>query len=279
MDAYFVSHNGLGDNLYSIGALRYLLEFYNKVYFICSDRYINRVKDFFLDTENIICVPFDSNCQKESCNKIIKKHKNTHDIFVSGPYHKKYLRSKITNKKFLKARKKIKSSKYSISHDTINDKNYGFINNFYKDNGLNLNIFFYYFMLPETDESKRLYELVKDYRIIFLQTTCSNGKKLHIKNLCKKYLNDSNAILISNDENLYNSIEEPDEQTLKKRELCQNFVRGNLIHYLDVILNSMEIYIIDSCFVGIILPLLKTNKLKAEIVRIILRDRADKIKL
>ena len=134
-------------------------------------------------------------------------------------------------------------------------------------------------MLPETDESKHLYELVKDYRIIFLQTTSSNGKKLHIKNLCKKYLNDSKAILISNDENLYHSIEEPDEETLKKKELCQNFIRGNLIHYLDVILNSMEIYIIDSCFVGIILPLLKTNKLKAEVVRIILRDRADKIKL
>ena len=113
----------------------------------------------------------------------------------------------------------------------------------------------------------------------FLQTTCSHGKKLHIKNLCKKYLNDSKAILISNDENLYHSIEEPDEETLKKKELCQNFIRGNLIHYLDVILNSMEIYIIDSCFTGIILPLFKTNRLKAKRVRIIMRNLVDKYKL
>lgn len=35
--------------------------------------------------------------------------------------------------------------------------------------------------------------------------------------------------------------------------------------------NSTEIYIIDSCMTGIVLPLLKTGHLKARVVRIILR--------
>lgn len=278
MEAYFVSNNGLGDNIYSIGALRYLLKFYNKIYFICSDRYIHLVKDFFIDTENIICVPFDSTNQIKSCKKIMNKYRDTHDILVSG-WHKRFIKSKVTNKKFLKARKLLTSGKYYICHDTINKRNYGFIAEFYKHNGLNLRIFFEYFHLPKTDESKQLYDSVKDYKIIFLQTTSSNGKKLHIKDLCKKNILDSNTIMISNDENLYDSIEEPNEEIIKKRELCQKFIRTNLTYYLDTIINSSEIYIIDSCFVGIVLPLLKTNKLMANNVRIILRDEAKKIKL
>lgn len=33
MNAYLVSHNGLGDNLFMIGALRFLLKFYHKIFF------------------------------------------------------------------------------------------------------------------------------------------------------------------------------------------------------------------------------------------------------
>jgi hypothetical protein len=42
-------------------------------------------------------------------------------------------------------------------------------------------------------------------------------------------------------------------------------------------INANEIYIIDSCFTGIILPLVKTNKLKAKVVRIIERHIANNI--
>ena len=34
MNAYLLSHNGIGDNLYMIGAVRYLLQYYEKMYFI-----------------------------------------------------------------------------------------------------------------------------------------------------------------------------------------------------------------------------------------------------
>ena len=50
------------------------------------------------------------------------------------------------------------------------------------------------------------------------------------------------------------------------RELYKNF---NYVR--DYFKNSDEIYIIDSCFVGMILPLVKTNQLKADPTRIILR--------
>ena len=52
---------------------------------------------------------------------------------------------------------------------------------------------------------------------------------------------------------------------------------NKIAHYIDLIKNCSEIYIIDSCFTGIVLPLVKTNRLKATKVRIILRQLADTV--
>ena len=79
MNACYLSNNGIGDNLYSIGALRYLLNFYKSVYFVCRDIYLNKIKQFFIDTNNIICIPFSGTKKLEvqSCKKIIDKTNNT----------------------------------------------------------------------------------------------------------------------------------------------------------------------------------------------------------
>ena len=281
MNALYLSHNGIGDNIYNIGALRFLLKFYNKIYFICNENYFNIIKYIFIDTDKIILIPYDSKNQRGSIKEIINEIYKSNDIFVSGSYHKKekYGKSKIKNEFFLKAIEEIEPNKYSINHDFINDENYSFIENFYKDNGMNLNIFFDFFYIPETYESKKLFKMVENYKIIFLQTTTSDNNKLNITKLIERKINDSKTILISNDENLYDSIKNPDNEIIEKRNICKNFIKTRIPYYLDVIKNSLEIYLIDSCFVGIVLPLLKTNKLKAKIVRIITRENAHKVEL
>ena len=35
--AYFLSHNGLGDNITNIGAINFLLNYYETIYFLCKD--------------------------------------------------------------------------------------------------------------------------------------------------------------------------------------------------------------------------------------------------
>lgn len=280
MNACYLSNNGIGDNFYSIGALRYLLNFYNVVYFVCRDIYLNKIKELFIDTNNIICIPFSGTKKLEvqSCKKIIDKYRKKNDIFVSGR-HLKYNKSKITNIKFLNAIKNLPPSKYIIDYDTINNKNYDFISKFYRVNGMNLNIFFNNFKLPETKKSKEFYNLIKDYKIIFLQTKSSNNNKLNIDSLITKNIHKEDTIMICNDENIYDNVKEQTDSFLKKREICKLFIKSNFLDYIDTIINSQEIYIIDSCFVGIILPLLKTNRLKAKIVRIITRDKVNTIKL
>lgn len=278
MNAYVVSHNGLGDNLYMIGALRFLLNFYDNIYFICKKKYYDDISRFFKNT-NIICVSIDENNEFKDIRKIIKSVYDSNDIFVCGPCHKSYLRSKITNKKYLEYIPIDK--KYTIDYDTINKKiinnTYDFIEGFYRDLNLNLTYFYEYFNVPQTDESFELYNLIKDYYIVFIQSTCSDGRSLNISNLLTKYLYDEKAILVSSNNNLYD-IENKTDDILEKYNICNKILTNSkIINYNDIILNSDEIYIIDSCFTGIVLPYLKTNRLKAKTVRIIYRDLVNNI--
>ena len=272
MNAYLVSHNGLGDNLFMIGSLRFLSQFYNKIFFVCKSKYFDNVSLFFIDNPKIKCVRVEENGEMNNVVNLLKPKYKNNDIFVCGCF-KRWLKSKITNKKLLNY--KIESNNYNLNYDTINSKNYNFINNFYKDIGLNLTVFYEYFNLPENKLSQYLFNLVKDYRIIFIQLKSSNNKKLNIKNLIDKYLYDDKTILICNDQNLYN-INSENPIIKQKKEIAQNFICNKIIYYKDTILNANEIYIIDSCFIGIILPYLKTNRLKAETIRIIKRDLANK---
>ena len=135
---------------------------------------------FFIDNPKIKCVRVEENGEMNNVVNLLKPKYKNNDIFVCGCF-KRWLKSKITNKKLLNY--KIESNNYNLNYDTINSKNYNFINNFYKDIGLNLTVFYEYFNLPENKLSQYLFNLVKDYRIIFIQLKSSNNKKLNIKNV------------------------------------------------------------------------------------------------
>jgi len=273
MQAYLVSHNGLGDNLYMIGALNFIKQFYKKVYFLCKNKYYANVKLFFDAKSNISCIPFNENKEFESIKQlIIAKYTDTNiDIFVCGSCHKRYLKSKITNQRFLTH--KIMNKNYTIDWDTITSKNYSFIEKFYKDINLNLTYFYEYFYIHSTDESIQLFKSVRKFYLVFIQYKSSDGRVLDISNLIQKYINDDKVLLICNDINLY------DKTNITKHTLAEQFVLNKIVNYIDTIKNSNEIYLIDSCFIGIVLPLLKTNRLKAKMVRIIRRDSIHKHKL
>ena len=269
MYAYLISHNGLGDNLYMIGALRFLLSYYTTIYFICKRQNYSNVVLFFSNEPRIVCVPYDdaSGTEIHKITNIVRdKYRNPDcDVLVCGEFHKSYLQSKITNPRFLEYMS-LKSD-YTIEYDTITNSTYSFIESFYQDIGLNLTHFYDYFVLPETMESRDLYSRVQHYYIVFIQYKCSDGRCLDITNLLAKYKGAENVLLISNDQNMYDFDKDP-----VKYELCQPFVYNKIVNYVDTIKNSDEIYIIDSCFVGLVLPYLKTGQLKTDKVRIIRRD-------
>jgi hypothetical protein len=280
-EAYFLSHNGLGDNLYSIGAVNCLTQFYDKVYFLCKEQYYDNCVSFVQDNPKIKCVNIGRNDEFQNAIGIIHPHYSNPnvDIFICG-CHKQYLKSKITNVKYLKFTDELAKTpvKYNLTHDTITDENYSFIDGFYKDALLNINVFYDYWSLPETNSSTKLYRSVKHYsKIIFIQNKCSDGRELNIKKLVRENLN-NDTIMLCNDENVYTYMKHYEQH----EKIAQQFVKNSkstLLNYITTIKNANEIYIIDSCFVGIVLPLLKTSQLKATKVRIILRSLSNAIEL
>tara|TARA_R100000900_G_scaffold142068_1_gene123576 strand:- start:1438 stop:2241 length:804 start_codon:yes stop_codon:yes gene_type:complete len=265
MNALLISHNGLGDNLFMVGATNYLLEFYKYVFLLCKHKYYPNVIEFFPQTLNqrIFVIPFNENHEAEQLLYIANHNRSTKDILICG-CHKTYIKSTITNTKYLVVSQKNKKQKYEIVK-SMNLDGYDFIENFYTDIGLNLNHFVDYFTLPETNESINLYNSIKRYKIIFTQIHSSTGHVLNIDNIIKKYKDNDEYIIICNDKNIYNKEE-------KKWKLAEKFVLNKIINYYTTILNSDKIKIIDSCFTGIVLPLHLGNKLKTKDVKIIKRE-------
>ena len=272
MNAYLLSHNGLGDNLYMIGAVRFLLQYYENIYFLCKDIYYDNVKLFYKNNNNVVIISINSKKEFSSCKEIINKSvylKN--DVLISGGCHKNYLKSKITNKKLLQRIPEKK--RYTIDYDTLLTSNYSFIENFYLDINLDLNIFFEYFELPLTIESQSYYNSLSKYdKIIFIHSKASNIR-LNFHMLYIKNVMEPNTIMVCADHNVYELTKKLNKNQTEKFNVCNNMVNIPLIYYLDIIKKCNEIYIIDSCFTGIVLPLLKTQKLKATKIRIIERNK------
>ena len=286
MKAYFVGHLGLGDNLYNIGAVQFLSEYYEKVFFLCKNKYRDNLNLIFSENNKIDCLPlitesdvsFDEEIEKVREVLQDKYNDNECDVFISGFANKPHHAEKITNPAFLSCSIPNNPS-YNLNCDMITDDHYWFIKDMYSHAKLTLAVMFDYWKMPFTPESQEMYQSVKHYRIVFLQTRTSNDKELNILKLKDKYIHDKGTILISNDENLYATYDNPNEDIQTKRRLCEQFVGNKLVHYMDTLMNSNEIYIIDSCFVGLVLPLYKKGMLKANPLRIIIRKIAHTIEL
>ena len=263
MNCYVVSHNGLGDNLYMIGGITYLSKFYEHVYFLCKQKYYNNVKLFFVD--GVTCVPFNQNNNEYiEIKNIIQNKYEDNDVFICGECHRHLFPCKITNQTYIDSIC-LNKDRYDIQLSNITNQSYSFIEGFYNDMKLNLSYFYEYFEIPDYKESRSLFENVNMYYIIFVQNKCSSGQKLNIENLVDKYINNKKSIIVCVDENVY-----PIGHS--KHVLAQKFVMKEVVYYKDTIKNSDEIHLIDSCFLGIILPYAKTNRLKTNNINIHLRD-------
>ena len=266
-NAVVVCHQGIGDLIAMSGGIIYLIQFYNKINLICKDKNLKHLKTFF-QNQNINFITIDHNLEfKETKNKIVNYFNNTsNDIFISGGcfnYLKQYTRITIHIPKY------INENLNKIQGYNVNNYIYNMISNFYNDIKLSIDICCDFFPFISNEKSIKLYNLISKYYIIFIQLTSSDNKKLNISNLLNKYLDNNNTILICNDENLY-------EKHTEKYNLCNYFIHKNFVDYYDTIVNSNEIYVIDSCFSCLIMPLIINKKIKTEKIQIINRNNSYK---
>ena len=82
--AYFVSHNGLGDNITNSSAVNFLLQYYDTIHFLCKDIYVKNI-EYLFENKPVIIVSFDNKNEFVEIEMILSEV--TDDIFVSG-FHK-----------------------------------------------------------------------------------------------------------------------------------------------------------------------------------------------
>jgi len=252
--AYFLSHNGLGDHITMIGAVNFLLQYYEVIYFLCRENNENNVKLLY-ENKSVNIVTFKGYNEFEECKQILENAKNIDNdvnLFISG-YHKSYINSIITHDELLN----YKPSNKNYTTD------YNFIENFYKDINLDLSIYYEYFDINSSIMSKKYYEEIINYTIVFVHTK-SSIREIDIDHIINQYKDDETTIIICANKNCY------DENDFKYN-IVNKYINIPVAHYIDIIKNSQKIYVIDSCFSCIVLPLYKTNRLKATEVKIFSR--------
>jgi hypothetical protein len=243
--AYFLSHNGLGDNISNIGAVRYLLKYYDTIFFLCKDIYVKNVCKLFNGLP-VVIVPIDSKNEFADCFRIINNSKDS-DRFISG-CHKSYLSFRIRSPDILD---------HVPNHIPLQ---YDHIEMFYKDIGLDTSIYIHYFDIESTEESVTMYDKIKDLHIVFLHTKGSN-RTICVDETVQMYKDQLNYIIICANDTVY-PIDHP-YYTISKK-----YVNIPIVDYIDVIKHASIIEVIDSCFACIIYPLQLAGKLSTENIRI-----------
>jgi len=245
--AVYLSNNGLGDNITSIGAINFLLEYYDCVYIFCKTIYLENVKLFF-HNKNVSFIDFDACNEFSICSYIINDiyyNKPDIDIFTSGCF-KDYQR-RISHPQLIN---RVPDDKdYVIKYD--------FIREFYHVNNLDLSIYSEYFHIESSNTSIELYNNIKNHKIIFSHTKASNST-VDLSHIIGKYKDNPEFIIICSNKNVYNL-------SHKNYEIANKYVNLYVAHYIDIIKNAYEIHVIDSCFSAILLPLQLSKRLDSNI--------------
>jgi len=265
MNTYFLSHNCLGDNIANIGAIRFLLNYYENIYFICKKNYYDNLKLLYVD-HRIHLIPIDASHETDEYRRILAPiyQQSDMDILVSGYCFTPFFERKITNTKLL--------NHIKAKHCRIQSR-FDFIRIFYEDIGLDLSIFYNYFNIDSSVSSRYLYENIKNYNIIFMHTQCSgdagNETCRHIFNgIISKYTTSdlsTDYLVICSDHNVY-------PLTHQYYILVNQYVNLPVAYYIDIIREAKNIYVIDSCFSTIVLPLMNTGRLKTNECQIFHRE-------
>ena len=156
--AFVLTHLGLGDNITSIGAVRYLSIQYDKVYVVCKEKNKKNMELLYSDDETIqlYVVKGASEISPNfgfNYNKFKEITKNM-DIYLAGGHL------------------------LTENPNPCDDMLF----NFYRDMNINESYFWKYFHVPTLKQSNDLFQLLKlNKEYIFIHNTTSNGIVFNIR--------------------------------------------------------------------------------------------------
>jgi hypothetical protein len=258
--AYFLSHNGLGDNIFMSSAVNYLTKFYKNIYVLCKNKYLSNINELYKDDSSIKIIAIDDYNESQSCYNILNDKYFYNDVFVSG-YHKSYLKSKITH---------VELNNYKINNRGYEIPNFlKEMSNFYYDINLDMSIYSNNFNI-NINEDQEIVELKNKYKIFFIHTE-SSDKIINLNFILDKFISNKDYLIICANTNLYNPNDE-------KYKLVSKYIKlSTILDYCYIIINSEQIHIVNSCFSCLIHGLLMQKKIDKNIINIYDRYSLDKI--
>lgn len=231
--AFVLTHLGMGDMIDCVGMIRYLSIQYDIVDVVCKNKYKNNVEQIFNDDKNIHIINVEEDC----------------DISPNYGYPKKLYENivKDYDKVYLCG-----------NHLKMRNKDGDYVKlpfEFYEDINLDNSIYWDYFHISAPDNSKLLYNNLKNKKYIFIHDTSSLGKIFNIEEYEDSLdINDDDYIYINPCTNLYN-------KDHKYYDLCEKFINLPLFDYIDTIKNAYLIIITDSAFFSLSVQLeINTDK-------------------
>jgi len=230
--AFVLTHLGLGDNITSIGAVRYLSTCYDKVLVVCKEKNKKNMKLFYEDDKTIEIYPVID------------------DKYISPKYGYPYEKFKEITKNM---------DLYLAGGHCITQKLNAYIDlpfNFYKDMNINVKYFWDYFHVNIPKESKSLFDKLNNYNYIFIHNISSTGTAFTIEEIEKKFnLNRQKILIINPNINIYN-------KTDLFFKLAEEFLNHPLPFYISTIINANKIIMTDSSFFCLSLNLpIKTSEI------------------
>jgi hypothetical protein len=212
--AFFLSEIGLGDHIDTIGAVRYLSQFYNEIHVPCRDRNIETLTQFYSDNPKVVLLSIEKN---EWFKRVWIELTLLTETYTPPDYVIVYRSAKFSRKQ------NVPKFDYEIPKC------------YYKDLDLDLSIEHSYFHIPENLQSKQLYELVKDIPYIFVhQKSSDNFTPLVTWDINEKFTIEPNMNLYSEGHKWY--------------ELANHFVNKPFYHYIDTVIHASELHVVNSSF-------------------------------
>lgn len=218
MEAFVLSHLGLGDNILLIGAVRYIATQFSKVHVVCKKQNMKNIEIFYKDDDNIILYPVKSDIDISpayGCPKnIFLEATQNKVVFLSGGH---LLNKRPHSYKFLPF-------------------------NFYIDMNIDPMHFWNSFSINIPIESQVLYKLLNKRPYIFVHNTCSQGKVFNVEEIAKKLdFNKNDTLVINPCSNMYN-------ENHPYFKIANKFINHKLPDYIDTIINASKIILTDSSF-------------------------------
>jgi hypothetical protein len=214
--AFVLTHLGLGDNITSIGLVRYLSTCFDKVIVVCKARNYENIKLMYEDDQDITfyLVKSDDDISPAfGCNAdFFRKVTEGYTVFTTGSH-----------------------SSLSFNIDRVPLA-------FYEQMNLDVNIFWRYFHIPEREESRSLANLIKDKEYAFVHNQSSRRLEFTIDDIEKRFkISKDETLLINPNYNCYHS-------SHPFFKLANKFIDHPLLYYVDSIKKATYNIMCDSSF-------------------------------